>query len=214
MSTRGDQAALAAENEIHLRLGRSLLDMLHPEHAHSWHEILLHVEHVTIPHAPAFVMGTTIVLQDGGRLPLVARPEILALSQELDALCREQSGKAWRGSDVSFGDFGLKALEPCWLTDRQIEAARVAMTRFIKRGGKIWVRVFPDKPITKKPQETRMGKGKGAPEQWVAVIKPGRVLFEMEGVTEIEARKAMRLAAAKLPILTKFATRFAQEKML
>ena len=86
-------------------------------------------------------------------------------------------GKAWRGSDVSFGDYGLKAMEPCWLTDRQIEAARVAMTRFIKRGGKIWVRVFPDKPITKKPQETRMGKGKGAPEQWVAVIRPGRVLF-------------------------------------
>ena len=93
-------------------------------------------------------------------------------------------GKAWRGSDVSFGDYGLKALEPCWLTDRQIEAARVAMTRFIKRGGKIWVRVFPDKPITKKPQETRMGKGKGAPDQWVAVVRPGRVLFEMEGVTE------------------------------
>ena len=92
-------------------------------------------------------------------------------------------GKAWRGSDVSFGDFGLQALEPCWLTDRQIEAARVAMTRFIKRGGKIWVRVFPDKPITKKPQETRMGKGKGAPDQWVAVVRPGRVLFEMEGVS-------------------------------
>ena len=188
------------------------------------------------------------------------------------------AGKAWRGSDVSFGDYGLKALEPCWLTDRQIEAARVAMTRFIARGGKIWVRVFPDKPITKKPQETRMGKGKGAPEQWVcvvrpgrvlfemegisekdareamkhfiarggkiwtrvfpdkpitkkpqetrmgkgkgapeqwvAVVRPGRVLFEMEGVTQNEAREAMRLAAAKLPILTKFATRFAQEKML
>jgi ribosomal protein L16 len=96
---------------------------------------------------------------------------------------------------VSFGDFGLKALEPCWLTDRQIEAARVAMTRFIARGGKIWVRVFPDKPITKKPQETRMGKGKGAPDQWVAVVKPGRVLFEMEGVTEAAAREAMMLAA-------------------
>ena len=97
-------------------------------------------------------------------------------------------GKAWRGSEVSFGDFGLKAMEPCWLTDRQIEAARVAMTRFIKRGGKIWIRVFPDKPITKKPQETRMGKGKGAPEQWVCVVKPGRILFEMEGVAETEAR--------------------------
>jgi large subunit ribosomal protein L16 len=122
-------------------------------------------------------------------------------------------GKAWRGGDVSFGDYGLKALEPCWLTDRQIEAARVAMTRFTARGGKVWVRVFPDKPITKKPQETRMGKGKGAPEQWVAVIRPGRVLFEMEGVTEKEAREALKLAASKLPILTKFATRFAQEKI-
>jgi len=99
------------------------------------------------------------------------------------------------------------------MTARQIEAARVAMTRFIKRGGKIWVRVFPDKPITKKPQETRMGKGKGAPEQWVCVIRPGRIMFEMEGVTEVEARKAMQLASAKLPIKTKFATRFGQEKV-
>ena len=99
------------------------------------------------------------------------------------------AGKAWRGSDVSFGDYGLKAMEPCWMTDRQIEAARVAMTRFIKRGGKIWVRVFPDKPITKKPQETRMGKGKGAPEEWVCVVRPGRIMFEMEGVTEAEARR-------------------------
>ena len=122
-------------------------------------------------------------------------------------------GKAWRGSSVAFGDYGLMALEVCWMTDRQIEAARVAMTRSIARGGKIWVRVFPDKPITKKPQETRMGKGKGAPEQWVAVVRPGRVLFEMEGVSEKEARAALRLAAAKLPILTKFAARFAQEKM-
>src|SRR3989440_12591350 len=103
-------------------------------------------------------------------------------------------GKAWRGSDVSFGDFGLKALEPCWLTDRQIEAARVAMTRFVARGGKIWVRVFPDKPITKKPQGKRMGKGKGSPEGWVAVVKPGRVLFEMEGISEASARRAMKLA--------------------
>ena len=118
------------------------------------------------------------------------------------------AGKAWRGSDVSFGDYGLKAMEPCWMTARQIEAARVAMTRFIKRGGKIWVRVFPDKPITKKPQETRMGKGKGAPEEWVCVVRPGRILFEMEGVTEAEARRAMQLAAAKLPIKTRFATRF------
>ena len=121
-------------------------------------------------------------------------------------------GKAWRGSDVSFGDFGLKALEPCWLTDRQIEAARVAMTRFVKRGGKVGVRVFPDKPITKKPQETRMGKGKGAPEGWVCVIKPGRIRFEMNGVPAAEARRAFELAGAKLPIMTKFATRFAEEK--
>jgi len=120
-------------------------------------------------------------------------------------------GKAWRGSDVSFGDFGLKALEPCWLTDRQIEAARVAMTRFVKRGGKVWVRVFPDKPITKKPQETRMGKGKGAPEGWVCVVKPGRILFEMNGVPAAEARRAFELASAKLPIKVRFATRFAEE---
>ena len=120
------------------------------------------------------------------------------------------AGKAWRGSSVSFGDYGLKALEPCWMTDRQIEAARVAMTRFIKRGGKIWVRVFPDKPITKKPQETRMGKGKGAPEQWVAVVRPGRILFEMEGVSAADAERAMTLAAAKLPIGTRFTTRFGE----
>ena len=125
-----------------------------------------------------------------------------------------RKGKAWRGSTVAFGDYGLMALEPCWLTDRQIEAARVAMTRFVKRGGKIWIRVFPDKPITKKPQETRMGKGKGAPEQWVCVVRPGRVLFEIEGVPIDEARKAMRLAASKLPILTRFATRFAEERPL
>ncbi|MPY90509.1 MAG: 50S ribosomal protein L16 [Luteitalea sp.] len=121
-------------------------------------------------------------------------------------------GKAWRGSEVAFGDFGLRALEPCWLTARQIEAARVAMTRFVKRGGKIWIRVYPDKPLSKKPQETRMGKGKGAPELWVMVIRPGRILFEMEGVSETDARRAMQLAAAKLPIKTRFATRFAAEK--
>lgn len=119
-------------------------------------------------------------------------------------------GKAWRGSSVSFGDYGLRAMEPCWLTDRQIEAARVAMTRFIKRGGNIWIRVFPDKPITKKPQETRMGKGKGSPEGWVAVVKQGRILFEMEGVAAPVARQAMKLAAAKLPIQTRFATRFGE----
>jgi large subunit ribosomal protein L16 len=122
-------------------------------------------------------------------------------------------GLAQRGSTVAFGEFGLKATERGRLTARQIEAARRAMTRHIKRGGKIWIRVFPDKPITKKPQETRMGKGKGAPEGWVCVIKPGRILFEMEGVSEVEARAAMRLASAKLPMKTRFATRFAEEKV-
>ena len=118
-----------------------------------------------------------------------------------------RKGKAWRGSDLSFGDFVLKALETAWVTDRQIEAARVAMTRSIKRGCKVWIRLFQDKPITKKPAETRMGKGKGAPEQWVAVVRPGKVLFEMEGVTEAIAREAMRLAATKLSIPTKFVSR-------
>jgi large subunit ribosomal protein L16 len=117
------------------------------------------------------------------------------------------AGKAWRGSSIAFGEYGLKALECAWITDRQIEAARVAMTRSIKRGGKVWIRLFPDKPITKKPAETRMGKGKGAPEQWVAVIRPGKVLFEMEGVDVATARAAMRLAAHKLPIKTKFISR-------
>ena len=117
------------------------------------------------------------------------------------------TGKAWRGSTVSFGDYGMKAMEPCWLTDRQIEAARVAMTRFIKRGGKIWVRVFPDKPITKKPQEVRMGKGKGAPEQWVAVIRPGRIMFEIDGVPWDLAKQALMLAAAKLPLDTRIVRR-------
>ena len=125
-----------------------------------------------------------------------------------------RTGAATGGTRVAFGEYGIQAMEHAYVTNRQIEAARVAMTRFVARGGKLWVRVFPDKPITKKPQETRMGKGKGAPEQWVAVVRPGRVLFEMEGVSEKEAREAMKLAAAKLPILTKFATRFAQEKML
>ena len=121
------------------------------------------------------------------------------------------SGKAWTGSEVSFGDYGLKALEPGWVTDRQIEAGRIAITRFIKRNGRIWIRLFPDKPVTKKPQETRMGKGKGAPEFWVAVIKPGRILYEMEGVPESEAREALRLAAHKLGIKTKFVKRFEAE---
>ena len=117
------------------------------------------------------------------------------------------SGKAWRGSDIAFGDFGLKVLEPAWITDRQIEAARIAMTRFVKRGGKVWIRLFPDKPVTKKPAETRMGKGKGSPEFWVAVVRPGKVIFEMEGVKEEVAREAMRLAANKLPVQTKFVSR-------
>src|SRR4051795_2921230 len=114
------------------------------------------------------------------------------------------AGKAWRGSSIAFGDFGLKAMEVSWITARQIEAARVAMTRSIKRGGKVWIRVFPDKPITKKPAETRMGKGKGAPEEWVAVVRPGKILFEMEGVDRATAAAAMRLAAHKMPIKTKF----------
>ena len=116
-------------------------------------------------------------------------------------------GKAWRGGELSYGDYGLKALEPAWITDRQIEASRVAMTRFIKRGGKVWLRLFPDKPVTKKPAETRMGKGKGAPDHWVAVVKPGRILFEMEGVPEETAREAMRLASHKLSIQTLFVAR-------
>jgi large subunit ribosomal protein L16 len=121
-------------------------------------------------------------------------------------------GKAWRGSEIAFGQFGLKVLEPGWISDRQIEASRIAMTRFIKRGGKVWIRLFPDKPVTKKPAETRMGKGKGAPESWVAVVRPGKVIFEMEGVKEDIAREAMRLAANKLPIQTKFVSRIGQEQ--
>ncbi|HBU57715.1 MAG TPA: 50S ribosomal protein L16 [Gemmatimonadetes bacterium] len=116
-------------------------------------------------------------------------------------------GKAFRGSKVSFGDYGLQALEPTWISNRQIESARVAMTRHIKRGGKVWIRIFPDKPITQKPAETRMGKGKGNPEKWVAVVKPGRIMFELEGVSEEVAKRAMELAAAKLPIKCKFVVR-------
>jgi large subunit ribosomal protein L16 len=116
------------------------------------------------------------------------------------------NGIAVRGSRLAFGQYGLKALEPHWITARQIEAARVAMTRYVKRSGKVWIRIFPDKPVTKKPAETRMGKGKGAPELWVAVIKPGRILFEMDGIPEESAREALRLAAHKLPIKTKFIT--------
>jgi large subunit ribosomal protein L16 len=116
-------------------------------------------------------------------------------------------GQPLRGTRVSFGEYGLMALEPGWISSRQIEAARIAMTRHVKRGGKIWIRVFPDKPITKKPAETRMGKGKGAPEEWVAVIKPGKVMYEMEGVTPEVAREAFRLAARKLPLKTRFVIR-------
>lgn len=116
-------------------------------------------------------------------------------------------GKAYRGSELAFGDFGLKSLEPCWLTARQIEAGRIAITRYVKRGGKVWIRVFPDKPITKKPAETRMGSGKGNPEYWVAVIKPGRIIFEMEGVTPEIAQEALRLAAYKMPMATKIVKR-------
>ncbi len=116
-------------------------------------------------------------------------------------------GVAQRGSTVSFGDYGLQTLEPAWITSRQIEAARVALTRHIKRGGKVWIRIFPDKPVTKKPAETRMGKGKGNPELWVAVVRPGRVLFELEGVSEAIARRAFELAAAKLPVKTRFLER-------
>ena len=116
-------------------------------------------------------------------------------------------GMAYRGSKVSFGEYGLQALEPSWITNRQIESARVAMTRHIKRGGKVWIRIFPDKPITSKPAETRMGKGKGNPEGWVAVVKPGRIMFELEGVDEQVAERAMQLAAAKLPIKCRFVVR-------
>ena len=114
-------------------------------------------------------------------------------------------GKALRGNTGSNGEFGLVALEPAWITSNQIEAARIAMTRYVKRGGKVWIKIFPDKPITEKPAETRMGSGKGSPEYWVAVVKPGRVMFEMAGVTEEQAKEAMRLAANKLPIKCKFA---------
>ncbi|MBO5735367.1 MAG: 50S ribosomal protein L16 [Clostridia bacterium] len=117
------------------------------------------------------------------------------------------TGKAYRGNKISNGQYGLVATEPAWITSNQIEAARIAMTRYIKRGGKVWIKIFPDKPITEKPAETRMGSGKGSPEYWVAVVKPGRVMFEMEGVDESVAREAMRLASHKLPIKCKFATK-------
>ena len=120
-------------------------------------------------------------------------------------------GVAHRGNTVNYGDFGLQALEPAWITSRQIEAARIAMTRYIKRGGKVWIKIFPDKPITEKPAETRMGSGKGSPEYWVAVVKPGRIMFEIGGVDEALAREAMRLAANKLPIKCKFVVKAEQD---
>ena len=120
-------------------------------------------------------------------------------------------GKAYRGNKVTYGDYGLQALEPAWITSNQIESARIAMTRYIKRGGQVWIKIFPDKPITEKPAETRMGSGKGSPEYWVAVVKPGRVLFEVKGVAEETAREAMRLAMHKLPIKCKFVTKAEQE---
>ena len=124
----------------------------------------------------------------------------------------KRRGKAWRGCEVTFGEYGLKAMEVGWLSDRQIESGRVAITRFVKRGGKIWIRVFPDKPITKKPAETRMGKGKGAPEGWVAIVRPGKILYEMEGVPEDLAKEAMRLAGNKLSVMSKFVKRFGKEE--
>ncbi len=121
------------------------------------------------------------------------------------------TGKATRGNVVNYGDFGLQALEPAWITSNQIEAARIAMTRYIKRGGQVWIKIFPDKPITEKPAETRMGSGKGSPEYWVAVVKPGRVMFEIGGIDEAVAREALRLAANKLPIKCKFVCKNDQE---
>ena len=121
------------------------------------------------------------------------------------------TGKATRGTEVNYGDFGLQALEPAWITSNQIEAARIAMTRYIKRGGQVWIKIFPDKPITEKPAETRMGSGKGSPEYWVAVVKPGRVMFEIAGVSEDLAREAMRLASYKLPIKCKFVAKESKE---
>ncbi len=121
------------------------------------------------------------------------------------------TGKATRGNTLAYGDFGLQAMEPGWISNNQIEAARIAMTRYTKRGGKVWIKIFPDKPLTKKPAETRMGSGKGSPDSWVAVVKPGRIMFEIAGVPEEVAREAMRLAAHKLPVKTKFIVRSASE---
>ena len=121
------------------------------------------------------------------------------------------TGKATRGNTITYGEYGIVALEPCWIKANQIEAARIAMTRYIKRGGQVWIKIFPDKPITEKPAETRMGSGKGSVEYWVAVVKPGRIMFEMDGIDEATAKEAMRLASNKLPIKTKFVTKAAEE---
>lgn len=123
------------------------------------------------------------------------------------------AGKATRGNTITYGEYGLQAMEPAWITSNQIEAARIAMTRYIKRGGQVWIKIFPDKPVTEKPAETRMGSGKGAPEYWVAVVKPGRILFEIAGVSDEVAREAMRLAMHKLPIRCKFVTRQETEEV-
>ncbi|MCQ1530935.1 50S ribosomal protein L16 [bioreactor metagenome] len=125
----------------------------------------------------------------------------------------KMAGKALRGNTITYGEYGLKAVEPAWITSNQIEAARIAMTRYIKRGGQVWIKIFPDKPVTEKPAETRMGSGKGSPEYWVAVVKPGRVLFEIAGVSEEVAREAMRLAMHKLPVKCKFVTRQETEEV-
>ncbi len=123
----------------------------------------------------------------------------------------KMKGEALRGNTISYGEYGLMAMEPAWITSNQIEAARIAMTRYIKRGGKVWIKIFPHKPVTEKPAETRMGAGKGSPEHWVAVVKPGRIMFELSGVTEDRAKEALRLAAHKLPIKCKLVTRAEQE---
>src|SRR5438034_959650 len=158
-------------------------------------EIYLNIEEVIHPELDAQLVAENVALQ---------LPKRVKYRKTQRGRMR---GKAQRGSTLSFGDFGLKALEPGWVTNRQIEAARVALTRSLKRGGKVCIRVFPDKPVTKKPAETRMGKGKGNPEEWVAVVKPGRILYEMEGVPEDVAREAFRTAANKIGITTKFVTR-------
>src|SRR5437867_4040693 len=177
-------------------------------------EIYLNIEEVIHPELDAQLVSENVALQLQKRVAFrraMKKAVTSALRLGADgiriACAGRLGGKAQRGSTLSFGEYGLKALEPGWVTNRQIEAARVALTRSLKRGGKVWIRVFPDKPVTKKPAETRMGKGKGNPEEWVAVVKPGRILYEMEGVPEDVAREAFRTAANKIGITTKFVTR-------